>query len=164
VDLSVKDLSDVLVEALNEVDGNGEHCESIRQAIREGLVRKARKRRRAEDETVVRKHVNGIRLDSLVFDIDACRRFIRDNFGEKSDITPERIFDRLSGYMVQFDEWPEDDWYGIEFDTGETLDANIFGSEYSGFNENITLYYVKKAKGSEYPEGDYDHGYNVYKQ
>lgn len=166
INTSDEELADILEEALNGVDGDGEHCERVRQSIREILVRRAKDKCSAagRGEEKEEERGRGIRLDNLVFDYGKCKQFITDNFGEKSDITPERIFDRLSGYMIQFDEWPEDDWYGIEFDSGEMLDVNIFGSEYSDFNENITLYPVKKVEGSEYPEGDYDNGYNVYQQ
>ena len=99
-----------------------------------------------------------------MFNWTECERFVKDNFGKDSEVTAMRIFDRISGFMHQYAEWPEDDWYGIDFDSGEMLDVNIFGTEFSDFNENITLYPVKKIEGSERFEIDTSIGYDVYKQ
>lgn len=163
-DTSDKELADALEEALNEVDGDGEHNERIIQVIRESLLRRAKDKCKTSQENEDKKHDHGVTLDSLVFNWTECERFVKENFGENSEVTATRIFDRISGFMRQYEEWPEDDWYGIDFDSGEMLDVNIFGKEFSDFNENITLYPVKKIEGSEYPKGDYDHGYNVYQQ
>lgn len=163
-DTSDKELADALEDALNEVEGDGEHSNKIIQVIRESLLRRAKDKCKTSQENGDKKPGRGVALDSLVFNWTECERFVKENFGENSEVTAMRIFDRISGSMRQYEEWPEDDWYGIDFDSGEMLDVNIFGKEFSDFNENITLYPVKKVEGSEYPEGDYDHGYNVYQQ
>ena len=164
VDTSDEELADILEEALNDVDGDGEHCERIRQSIREILVRRAKDKCKTSQENGDKKPGRGVALDSLVFDWTECEQFVKDNFGENSKVTAMRIFDRISGFMRQYEEWPEDEWYGIDFDSGEMLDVNMFGKEFSDFNENITLYPVKKVEGSEYPEVDTSVGYNVYQQ
>ena len=163
-DTSDKELADALEEALNEVDGDGEHSERIRQVIRESLIRKAKEKCRTSQGNVDKKPGRGVALYSLAFDWTECERFVKDNFGENSEVTAMRIFDRISGFMRQYDEWPEDDWYGIDFDSGEMLDVNMFGKEFSDFNENITLYPVKKVEGSEHPEIDTSIGYSVYRR
>ena len=163
-DTSDEELADALEEALNEVDGDGEHSNRIIQVIRESLIRKTKDKCKTIQENVDKKPGCGVVLDSLVFNWTECERFVKDNFGKDSEVTAMRIFDRISGFMHQYAEWPEDDWYGIDFDSGEMLDVNIFGTELSDFNENITLYPVKKIEGSERPEIDTSVGYDVYQQ